>query len=362
MSESKYDKPLARVGFQVSDKSVYDVTGYCAAEMAFNEANRVADFPVKIEMAPIVDERNPELARDAARSYVSDSSAVGVLGPLNSDMALSNQDIYNSAGLAQLTSEASNPMLTAKGYKNFFRLVANDEVQGRALARVACSYLDKRRIAVLHDGSAWGEAIAVIFSNESAILGVPPILFRGFEEGDVDTGYESMVEATLKEDPDLVYFAVYWHKAHIIAHKLRYRGSKATFLGSDALKPYPFLEVPGLDAVKPYHTLAGIDMRIKPSARDFFQRFASKHPLLLIAPQYAAEAYDCASLLVKAIKLSGEPDRQKVLENLRGIDSFQGVIGQISFDERGDLVDPEIGLYQCVNGLRKYLGKVSNLV
>ena len=154
MSGSKCGKPLARVGFQVSDQSIYDVTGYCAAEMAFDEANGSADFPVKIEMVPIVDERSPEVARRRADSFTSDSRAVGVLGPLNSDMALSNQDIYNSAGLAQLTSEASNPMLTARGFRNFFRLVASDEVQGRALARVACSYLDMRRIVVLHDGSA----------------------------------------------------------------------------------------------------------------------------------------------------------------------------------------------------------------
>jgi ABC-type branched-subunit amino acid transport system substrate-binding protein len=128
------------------------------------------------------------------------------------------------------------------------------------------------------------------------------------------------------------------------------------------LKPYPFLEVPGLDLVEPYHTLAGIDMRKKASAKSFFHKFAFTHPLMLTAPQYAAEAYDCASLLIEAIRRSGEPDRLKVLKELQGIKTFEGVIGRIKFDDNGDLVDPEIGLYQCVNGLRKYVGKVSDLI
>jgi ABC-type branched-subunit amino acid transport system substrate-binding protein len=51
-----------------------------------------------------------------------------------------------------------------------------------------------------------------------------------------------------------------------------------------------------------------------------------------------------------------------VLKELQGIKTFEGVIGRIKFDDNGDLVDPEIGLYQCVNGLRKYVGKVSDLI
>jgi hypothetical protein len=39
-----------------------------------------------------------------------------------------------------------------------------------------------------------------------------------------------------------------------------------------------------------------------------------------------------------------------------------GAIGPIELDENGDLVNPEPKLYQCVDGLRKYIGVIRDLV
>lgn len=350
------------IGFQVLNDDVQAITGFCAAEMAVEDANRSGSLPAAIRLVPIVDRRDRDAAREAASEFAADRRAVGMLGPLNSDMALATQDIYHAAGLAQLTSEASSPLLTAAGLNNFFRLVANDEHQGRALAQVATRYLGASRIAVLHDGSGWGRPIAGIFAAEAERLGSPPILVRGFGEREADLQFDDLVDETLKTAPDLVYFAVYWNKAHIIAHKLRYAGSRATFLGSDALKPYAFLEVPSLDPTPPYHSLAGVDIRLKPSARSFLQAFAARYPLMLAAPQYAAEAYDCAGLLLEAIRRAGTGDREAVLAALQGLDGFNGAIGPIVFDDRGDLVDPEIGLYRCQDGQRRYIGAIRALV
>jgi branched-chain amino acid transport system substrate-binding protein len=360
-TRNKNRRTIVRIGFDLPDANVHDVTGYCAAEMAIDAANQREDLPLSVELVPIIDERDPDVARRVARQFVDDPLAVGILGPLNSAMALSSQDVYHEAGMAQLTSEASSPLLTSRGYNNFFRLVANDEYQGRALAKVATRYLGARRIAVLHDSSAWGKPIAEIFAAEAQRLGSKLVLFYGFGEEEQRLDFEELVQATLDTRPELVYFAVYWNKAHIIAHKLRFAGLKATFLGSDALKPYAFLEVPSLDVVKPYHSLAGVDFRLKPSARRFLSEFAVRYPLMLAAPQYAAEAYDCACLLIEALKRAGTADRAKVLEALQSIDDFVGAIGPIRFDERGDLIDPEIGLYQCESGLRRYIGAIRDL-
>ncbi|MGQ9584517.1 MAG: branched-chain amino acid ABC transporter substrate-binding protein [Anaerolineae bacterium] len=353
---------VARIGFEVPDRDFHNVTGFCAAEMAIDAANESMNLPFRVELVPLVDERDPERARQVARDFVADPTAVGVLGPLNSAMAVANQPIYAGAEVAQLTSEASTPLLTEQGYRNFRRLVANDKVQGRALAQVAVLYLRSQRIAVIDDATAWGKPIATIFSGEAERLGAKPVVWRSFGEAETTLDFGKLVQTVVDADPDLVYFAVYWNKAHIIAHKLRYAGLRATFLGSDALKPFPFLEVPSLDVVKPYHTLAGVDMRIKPSAQAFFRAFAARHPMLLVAPQYAAEAYDCASLLIEALRRAGTVDRKKVLQELQRIEHFEGAIGAIHFDANGDLVDPEIGLYQCVDGLRMYVGTVRDLV
>lgn len=355
-------RPVARIGFQLPNERVEDVTGYCAAQLAIDEANAAGDLPCPVELAPLIDGRDPEQARAAARRFADDPQAIGVLGPLNSAMAVATQEIYRDAGFTQLTSEASSPLLTSRGFDNFFRLVANDEYQGRALARVAVHYLGAERIVALHDASAWGQPIAEIFRAEATRLGRAPIRLIGFGEREQQLDFDGLVEETLAATPDLVYFAIYWNKAHIIAHKLRYAGMRATFLGSDALKPYAFLEVPSLDVTAPYHTLAGVDIRLKPSAGRFLRAFAARYPVMLAAPQYAAEAYDCASLLIAAFRAAGAVDRAGVLDALRRSGPMEGAIGPIRFDAAGDLVDPEIGLYRCEDGQRKYLGAVQDLV
>lgn len=355
-------QPSLKIGFQVSTRAVHSVTGYCAAEMAIEEASAAGALPRPVELMPVLDERDEAAARRSAARFAARPDALAVLGPLNSALAVATQDIYHEAGLAQLSSEASSPLLVEKGYRNFFRLVANDHFQGRALGRVAASYLGAERIAILHDNSAWGRPIAEIMGEESRRLGSAPVLMYGFSEREHRLDLDALVAATLEAEPDLVYFAVYWNKAHIIAHRLRDRGLKAVFLGSDALKPYAFLEVPCLDAEPPYHTLAGVDMRIKPSARAFLEAFARKYPVMLAAPQYAAEAYDCASLLLEALRRAPEASREAVLDQMQKMEHYAGAIGPITFDGRGDLVDPEIGLYRCLDGQRVYLGAVRDLV
>ncbi len=358
-------RPEVVVGFQLPSDDVYSVGGYCAAEMAFDNANAAKGtkaLPVTIRMMPVIDGRDPAVAVPAAQAFAQREDAIAVLGPTNSAMAVVTQDVYHEAGLLQLSSEASSPLLTSRGHDNFYRTVANDEVQGRSLAHVAVKYLNAKRIAVLNEDSAWGEPIARIFSEECQRLGTEPVLHYGFGERENALDFDKLIESTLEAKPDLVYFAIYWNKTHIIAHRLRDHELDAVFLGSDALKPYEFLEVPTLDKRQPYHSLAGIDPRVAPSAKAFLLELADKFPLMLGAPQYAAEAYDCANLIVESIRRADTIDRGGVLAAMKQIQTFNGAIGTITFDEHGDLVEPEIGLFQSVNGQRNYLGRIADLV
>lgn len=157
------NKPVAKIGFQLPTTNVHEISGYCAAEMAIEEANAKGDLPFTLELTLVNDKATPDVAKIAAQEFVGDPLAVGMLGPISSTMAVTTLDIYNNAGMAQVSSEASSPLLTSQGYKNIFRIVANDEVQGRQLAKVAVMYLKAKRIAVLSDNTAWGRPIAQIF-------------------------------------------------------------------------------------------------------------------------------------------------------------------------------------------------------
>lgn len=350
------------IGFELSNDDVHSVAGYCAAEMAIDQANADGTLPVPIKLEVIVNGKNREVSRKAANAFVAREDAIAVLGPTNSAMAVISQDIYAEAGILQLSSEASSPLLTNKGYTHFFRTVANDEVQGRALGQAAVSYIGAKRIAILNEDSAWGEPISQIFSDEITRLGAPPVLHYGYGEKERNLQYDDLVAAVVEADPDLVYFAVYWNQSHIITHLLRDKGVKAVFLGSDALKPYAFLEVPSLDPEPPYHSLAGIDLMQKPSAKQFLVDFAEHFPQMLDAPQYAPEAYDCANIILECIRRAPELSRPAVLKEMQQFGTYSGALGEIAFTTEGDLTDPDIGLYRCKDGHRIFVDLIKNLV
>jgi len=350
------------IGFELSSDDVYSVAGWCAAEMAIDEANQAGDLAVQVNLEVIVSKKDRDSARRAVSDFVARDDAIAVLGPSNSAMAVISQDIYAGAGILQMSSEASSPLLTNKGYTHFFRTVANDEVQGRALARVAVSHIKAERIAILNEDSAWGEPISAIFSAETKRLGVEPVLHYGYGAKERELDYDELIDATVAANPDLIYFAVYWNQTHILAHRLRDRGVSAVFLGSDALKPYAFLEVPSLDTTPPYHTLAGIDMMLKPSAKQFLVDFAGRFPTMLDSPQYAPEAFDCANMILECIRRAPEISRAAVLSEMQRFGTYSGVLGDTSFTPEGDLSDPEIGLYRCINGQRIFVDLVKNLV
>jgi len=338
------------IGFELSNDDVYSVAGWCAAELAIKQANAAENLPVEVKLEVIVNGKDRAISRKAAADFVARKVAIAVLGPTNSAMAVISQDIYAAAGILQMSSEASSPLLTNKGYTHFFRNVANDEVQGRALGQVAASYLKAKKIAILNEDSAWGEPISAIFSNEITRLGVPPVLHYGYGAKERNLDFDELIDAVVKAEPDLVYFAVYWNQSHIIAHRLRDRGVKAVFLGSDALKPYAFIEVPSLDTEAPYHSLAGIDLMTKPSARKFLVDFAEHHPKMLDAPQYAPEAYDCANIILECIRRAPALTPSAVLGEMKKFGTYSGALGDISFTPEGDLSDPDIGLYRCKDG------------
>ena len=62
-------KPTVVIGFEVASENVHDVTGYCAAEMAIEQANARGDLPVEVELIPISAARLPGSAIGGLRRH-----------------------------------------------------------------------------------------------------------------------------------------------------------------------------------------------------------------------------------------------------------------------------------------------------
>jgi branched-chain amino acid transport system substrate-binding protein len=145
---------------------------------------------------------------------------------------------------------------------------------------------------------------------------------------------------------DLIFFVVIEAVAVIIARQVREAGVMVPFFATDGLKPLPYFATFDYRVEGPYYTNVCADPNVRHRAGEMVQRYIKRfkeEPTV-----YMAEAYDAASILLAALKSTGTgyPTRGEVLEAVAATRDYPGTSGTITFDEHGDLLEPEIGIYK----------------
>lgn len=356
-------KKTIRIGHSVplsGEEKVHGMAADHAVELAVRQANERGDLPFQIELVSLDDACTSEGGEAVARELSTDPAVLGIVGPFNSMPAQAAAPIYHQARLGHICPAASNPNLTRQGWDTFFRVVASDEVQGREAARCAVRCVGARRIAVLHDHSAFGQPLAEIFADEARKHGAEIVLFEGIQRG--QRRFPDTVQRVRAADPDLIYFGLIEAEGSAMAHELRAGGVLAPYLGADGLKPSRYLETPEVEVVGPYYTSACADVRRYPSAADFRRTYARYFPDFADYTIYTAEAYDAANILIEALRRAGASDREAVREQVARTRDYPGASGPITFSATGDRLNSTIDFYVVLSGELVFLGTTADLV
>lgn len=306
-----------------------------AIELALEDEREISDVDIVVED----DHADVNEARCAA-TRLAGSDVLAIVGPMNSWTCEVAAPILAEAGLAQITPSASNPKLTQRGWPGFFRMCPGDLEQARVLAWVARDLVDGRRVAAVHDGTTFAEPLATAFLEASALLGLEPGPSAAVVSGKPES-YLYAADLVNGTRPDAVFIAGLEEPCRVAAATIRAAGSRAVFLGTDAIKPTRCL-VTGVNVDGPYLTNAGIDAA--KSAPDFHERFEARfgphHSI------YTVEAYDAVRVLSAAIRRATTSTRMGVLAAMRTLPPFQGVGGEIRFDASGERIEPRLGVYR----------------
>ena len=353
---------VARLGHSVPLTGAEGVHGRAAdkaVRLAVEQANARGDLPCEIELLSLDDKCEPEAGAYVANHLAQDPNVFGVVGPFNSTPAQAAAPIYHDAGLVHICPAASNPELSRQGWDTFFRTVPSDAVQGREAARCAVHVVGARRIAVLHDRSAFGQPLAEIFADAVQDYGAEIVLFEGITRG--CTEFPETVEKVAASAADLIYFGLIEAEGSAMAHRLREGGVTAPYLGADGLKPSRYLETPDADVVGPYYTSACTDITRAAAAADFRRAYAVRFPAVADYTVYTAEAYDAAKTLIDALRRAGAPDRETVRREVAATQAYPGASGPISFTVDGDRANPIIDFYVVKEGELTFLGTTTDL-
>ena len=319
-----------------------------AVELAVEEVNAAKRFPYKIVAAPYDDRADPKEAVNVANLIISDPHIVAVVGHYNSGCAIPAAKVYARAPVAMVSPAATNPEVTEQqrspdwsGPKVVFRVVPTDDVQGSYSALFAHKKLGKRRMALLHDKTPYGQGLAEQFKKTFLETGGKIVSADGIAVGDKD--FKALL-TKIKGDPSKpegIYFGGLYTEAGLLLKQMRELGMKDPFvlISGDGSKTPSIFDVAGDAADGAYLSIVGVPVEELPSAKTFMENYkkrwtGSGEDL----KPFDHFGYEAAQVIFAAMERAGGPDRTKIIAEMTKT-KYSGVLGETIFDDKGDTLN-----------------------
>src|SRR4051795_2441220 len=268
-----------------------------------------------------------------------------VVGHFNSGVSIPSSDVYKESGIIQTTPASTNPRFTDRpDMWNVFRTCGRDDQQGE----VAGSYLAKsfkgKKVAVVHDKTPYGKGLADETQKAMNKQGLKEVMYEGINTGEKD--YSALVSKLKQAGVDVVYFGGLHTEAGLIIRQMRDQGLNAPLMSGDGIVSAEFVSIAGPGAEGTLMTFSP-DPRKNPNAKDVVAKFKAKN----YEPEaYTLYSYAAAQILAEAAKQAGSTDGKKVADVMKGGKPFKTVIGDISFDKKGDITRPDYVMYVWKKG------------
>lgn len=222
--------------------------------------------------------------------------------------------------------------------------MTNDTQQGKVLGEYAVAKLGGKNIAIIDDRTAYGQGIAD--EVEKAVVATGgKVVSRQFTT-DSATDFTAILTTIKATNPNVVFFGGMDPQGAPLVKQMRNLGLNAKFLGGDGLQTVDYLRLAGKNGDGTIASMPGLPLEKMPGGKSFQQKFNAKYGAIQV---YAPYAYDAVMVMVEAMVRANSSDPQKYLAELVKT-QYQGVTGNIAFDERGDIKLSAITLYQAKGG------------
>lgn len=337
-SASPLTGPQAHIGIDIRN----------GVQLAIDDLNakgvEIGGKKVKFELVAEDDEANPTKATTVAQKLV-DAKVAAVVGHFNSGASIPASKVYADAGVPQISPASTNPDYTLKGFKTTFRVVAHDGHQGPTLARFAVNTLKMKNIAVIDDSTSYGQGLADNFEAAAKTLGAKIIARE--HTTDKDTDFKAILTGIKGKKPDLIMFGGIDPQAAPMIRQMKELGIKAKFIGGDGIQTPNLIKLAGDAAEGAMASIPGLPKDQMPGGKAFLEKYKAKFNQEV--ELYAPMGYDAVFVFVEAMKRAGSADPAKFLPEISKTD-YQGIIGPIAFDDKGDLKNGPITIYVVKDG------------
>jgi branched-chain amino acid transport system substrate-binding protein len=302
-----------------------------------------------------------------ARTYAEDDSIVGVIGTYNSGCAAIIIPILNEVPLAMVSpantyvgltkggpgTEAGEPdKYYPTGERNYVRVVASDDNQGKVGAAYMKDELGVTKVFILDDKELYGKGVADAFESAAEEAGIEVV---GHEGWDKDAqNYRALMTKIKATGADGIYIGGIStnNGGQLVKDKVSTVGDNETvpMVVSDGFVLSSLFEEAGPDILEGAYGTAPTfpPDQLEGAGKEFFDQFSEAEggKALEVYTVYAAAA---AQVLIDAISRS-DGSREDVIAKLFETDIPDSVTGPMTFNEEGDPQNATETIYQAKGG------------
>jgi branched-chain amino acid transport system substrate-binding protein len=299
------------------------------------------------------DVSDPKQGVSVANKFVGDGIKL-VVGHFNSGVTMPASEVYAENGIAFITPSATNPKITERGLWNAFRTCGRDDQQGAVAAAYIAKNLKDKKIAVVHDKTTYGQGLADETKKAMNAVGVKEVLYEGINAGEKD--FSALVSKLKAAGADYLYWGGLHTEGGLIIRQMRDQGLKTVVMSGDGITTDEFATIGGPGVEGTLMTFPP-DPQKRPEAAAILKKFEARK----FKPEaYTLYSYAAVEIFKQAAEGAKSVDPKKVAEFMRSGKTFKTVIGDITYDKKGDITRPDYTMYTWKKGADGKITYVEN--
>ena len=320
------------------------------AEQAVADINAAGG--VNGEMLELVigdDACDPKQAVAVANQMAGDG-VVFMAGHFCSGSSIPASSVYAEEGIIQISPASTNPKFTdERPADGVYRVCGRDDQQGEVAGQFLLERFPDAKIAFVHDKSAYGKGLADATLAVYEENGGSPLMYEAYTAGEKD--YTALVTKLKNEDADVLYVGGYHTEAGLMARQMRDQGMDTVLVSGDALVTDEYWSITG-DAGEGTLMTFSPDPRKNEGVAELVETFRSAG----VEPEgYVLYTYAAIQAWAQAAGAAGDAGDYDAMVGALNDGSFDTVLGELSFDEKGDVSLPGYVFYEWNDGAYDYL-------
>jgi branched-chain amino acid transport system substrate-binding protein len=307
----------------------------------FNKSGGILGQKISVETGD--DVSDPKQGVSVANKFVGDGVKF-VVGHFNSGVTIPASEVYSDNGVLFITPSATNPKITDRKLWDAFRTCGRDDQQGKLWADLALGKLKDKKIAVIHDKTPYGKGLADAAKGFMNAGGKTEVLYEGVNTGEKD--YSAIVSKIKASGADYVMWGGLHTEGGLIIRQMRDQGLKTVMISGDGITDDEFSQIGG-PGVEGTLMSFGPEPRNNPNAKDVIAEFKAKG----FDPQgYTLYSYAAMQIFKAAAEATKSLDTKKMAAFMHMGKPFHTVLGDISYDAKGDRTNVDYVWYVWEKG------------